>query len=170
MARLFFALWPDNKTQSSLYYVAQQFKNEKIRLLKKTNLHITLEFLGEVSEYDQQQLIEISNHIHIEPFEIELTNVGWWKKPGVLWIGPQHIPKALTNLVGSIKQIVEQQGLETDKRSYQPHVTVARKVKQDQLTKQSFEILWQVNSFVLVESKSTDKGVVYQTVQKWTAN
>jgi len=170
MARLFFALWPDNKTQSSLYHVARQFKNEKIRLLKKSNLHITLEFLGEISEDDKQKLIEKSNHIQIEAFEIELTNVGWWKKPGVLWIGPQHIPQALINLVGSIKQIVEQQGLETDKRSYQPHVTVARKVKQAQLTKQSFEILWQVYSFVLVESKSTDMGVVYQIVQKWTAN
>jgi len=118
MARLFFALWPDNKTQSSLYHVARQFKNEKIRLLKKSNLHITLEFLGEISEDDKQKLIEKSNHIQIEAFEIELTNVGWWKKPGVLWIGPQHIPQALINLVGSIKQIVEQQGLETDKRSY----------------------------------------------------
>jgi 2'-5' RNA ligase len=170
MARLFFALWPDNKTQSSLYHVARQFKNEKIRLVKKSNLHITLEFLGEVSEYDKQQLIEKSNHIQVEPFEIELTNVGWWKKPGVLWIGPQHLPQALTNLVESIKQIVEQQGLETDKRSYQPHVTVARKVKQVQLTKQSFAIRWQVNSFALIESKSTDRGVAYQLIQQWAFN
>jgi len=170
MARLFFALWPDNKTQSSLYHVARQFNNEKIRLVKKSNLHITLEFLGEVSEYDQQQLIDQANLIKAEPFEIKLSNVGWWKKPGVLWVGPQHIPQALTNLAESIKQIVEQQGLETDKRSYKPHVTIARKVKQVQLTKQSFDIRWQVNSFVLVESKSTDMGMVYQIVQKWTSN
>ena len=170
MARLFFALWPDNKTQSSLYHVARQFKNEKIRLVKKTNLHITLEFLGEVSEYDKQQLIEKSNHIQVDPFELELTSIGWWKKPGVLWVGPHHIPQALTNLVESIKKIVEQQDLETDKRSYKPHATIARKVKQVQLTKQSIDIRWQVNSFVLVESKSTDMGVVYQIIQKWTSN
>jgi len=131
MARLFFALWPDNKMQSSFYHVARQFKDEKIRLVKKSNLHITLEFLGQVSKYDQQQLIEKSNHIQVEPFELELTSIGWWKKPGILWIGPQHIPQSLTNLVESIKQIVEQQGLETDKRSYKPHITIARKVKQD---------------------------------------
>jgi len=170
MARLFFALWPDNKTQSSLYHVARQFNNEKIRLVKKSNLHITLEFLGEVSEYDQQQLIDQANLIKAEPFEIKLSNVGWWKKPGVLWVSSRHIQQTLTNLAESIKQIVEQQGLETDKRSYKPHVTIARKVKQVQLTKQSFDIRWQVNSFVLVESKSTDMGMVYQIVQKWTSN
>ena len=170
MARLFFALWPDNKTQLSLYHVARQFKNEKIRLLKESNLHITLEFLGEVSECDKQQLIEKSNHIRVEPFEIELTNVGWWKKPGVLWIGPEHIPQALTDLVESIKQIVEQQGLETDKRSYKPHVTIARKVKQIQLPEQSIDIRWQVNSFALIESKSTEMGVAYQLIQQWAFN
>jgi 2'-5' RNA ligase len=170
MARLFFALWPDNKTQSSFYHVARQFKNEKIRLVKKSNLHITLEFLGQVSEYDQRQLIEKSNHIQVEPFELELTSIGWWKKPGVLWIGPQHIPQSLTNLVESIKQIVEQQGLETDKRSYKPHIAIARKVKQDQLPEQSIDIRWQVNSFALIESKSTDTGVVYQIVQQWAFN
>ncbi len=170
MARLFFALWPDNKTQSSFYHVARQFKDEKIRLVKKSNLHITLEFLGKVSEYDKQQLIEKSNHIQVEPFELELTSIGWWKKPGVLWIGPQHIPQSLTNLVESIKQIVEQQGLETDKRSYKPHITIARKVKQDQLPEQSIDIRWQVNSFALIESKSTDTGVVYQIVQQWAFN
>jgi 2'-5' RNA ligase len=170
MARLFFALWPDNKMQSSFYHVARQFKDEKIRLVKKSNLHITLEFLGQVSKYDQQQLIEKSNHIQVEPFELELTSIGWWKKPGILWIGPQHIPQSLTNLVESIKQIVEQQGLETDKRSYKPHITIARKVKQDQLPEQSIDIRWQVNSFALIESKSTDTGVVYQIVQQWAFN
>jgi len=170
MARLFFALWPDNKTQLNLYHVARQFKNEKIRLVKKSNLHITLEFLGEVSEYNKQQLIEKSNHIQVEPFEIKLSNIGWWRKPGVLWIGTHHIPQPLTTLADSIKQIVEQQGLEADKRSYKPHVTIARKVKQIQLPEQSIDIRWQVNSFVLVESKSTEVGVVYQLIQQWAFN
>ena len=170
MARLFFALWPDNKTQSSLYHVARQFKNEKVRLVKESNLHITLEFLGEVSEYDQQQLIDQANLIKAKPFEIKLSNVGWWKKPGVLWIAPQHIPQSMTNLVESIKQIVEKQGLETDKRSYKPHITVARKVKQIQLPEQSIDIRWQVDSFALIESKSTETGVAYRPMQQGAFN
>jgi RNA 2',3'-cyclic 3'-phosphodiesterase len=167
MSRIFFALWPDNDTRSSLCTITQQFKDEKFRLVKKSNLHITLEFLGEVSEDDLQQLVEKSNGIQAEPFEIELTRIGWWRKPGVLWIGTHHSPKQLIHLVESIKQIVEQQGLETDKRSYEPHVTIARKVKQLQLPKQSIDIRWQVNSFVLVISKPTNSGVEYHVIHEW---
>jgi len=137
MSRIFFALWPDSETRSSLCTITQQFEDEKLRLLKKSNLHITLEFLGEVAEDDLQQLVEKSSCIQAQSFEIELTRIGWWRKPGVLWIGTHHIPEQLIHLVESIKQIVEQQGLETDKRPYEPHVTIARKVKQVQLPKQS---------------------------------
>ena len=167
MSRIFFALWPDNKIRSRLYDVARQFKDEKFRLVKESNLHITLEFLGEVAEDDLQQLVEKANCIQAEPFEIGITRIGWWRKPGVLWIGTQHSPKQLIHLVASIKQIVEQQGLETDKRSYEPHVTIARKVKQVQLPKQSFAIRWQVNSFALIISKSTNSGVEYHVIHEW---
>ena len=170
MSRIFFALWPDKETRSSLSTITQLFKDEKFRLVKKSNLHITLEFLGEVSESNQQQLIDQVNLIKAEPFEIELTRIGWWRKPGVLWIGTHHIPEQLIHLVGSIKKIVERQDLETEKRSYEQNVTIARKVKQIQLPKQSFNIRWPVNSIVLVESKSTDMGVVYQIIQEWTSN
>jgi len=78
MSRIFFALWPNNDTRSSLCTITQQFKDEKFRLVKKSNLHITLEFLGEVSEDVLQQLVEKSNCIQAEPFEIELTRIGWW--------------------------------------------------------------------------------------------
>jgi 2'-5' RNA ligase len=167
MPRIFFALWPDKETRSSICTITQQFKDEKFRLVRKSNLHITLEFLGEVSESNQQQLIDQANLIKAEPFEIELMRIGWWRKPGVLWIGTHHSPEQLNHLVESIKQIVEQQGLETDKRSYEPHVTIARKVKQVQLPKQLFDIRWQVNSFALLVSKSTNSGVEYHVVHEW---
>jgi len=170
MSRIFFALWPDNETRSSLCTITQQFKDEKFRLVKKSNLHITLEFLGEVAEDDLQALVEKSNCIQAEPFEIQLTRIGWWRKPGVLLIGTHHIPEQLIHLVESIKQIVKQQDLEIDKRSYEPHVTIARKVKQVQLPKQSFDIRWRVNSFALMESKSTETGVMYRIIQQWAFN
>lgn len=167
MARLFFALWPDEVTREKLYKVSQQFENENIRLVKRSNLHITLEFLGEVSSEVQQELIANAAKIHCEPFDLELTSVGWWQKPAILWIGTTHIPKSLTELVTSIKKCVKQQELKTDKRHYKPHVTIARKVKQIIVPKETFHILWQVTSFVLVVSKSTESGVEYEVLQEW---
>jgi RNA 2',3'-cyclic 3'-phosphodiesterase len=167
MARLFFALWPDEETRTQVDTVAQQFKNENIRLVKRSNLHITLEFLGEISEDDQRALEKSVGKITGESFDIELTRVGWWKKPQILWIGTTHIPKQLLTLVKSIKKCVKQQGLEPDQREYKPHVTIVRKVKQIFLPKEVFHIHWHVESFALVISKSTKNGVDYQVLQEW---
>ena len=167
MARLFFALWPDPETRTKLDKVAQQVKNEKFRLVKKSNLHITLEFLGEVTDEDQQALIEKAAKIHAEPFDLELSRIGWWQKPAILWIGTTDMPKPLLNLVKSIKKCVKQQGLKTDQREYKPHVTIARKVKQRVAAKGAFHIPWHVNSFALVRSESTDNGVEYRVVNEW---
>ena len=170
MARLFLALWPNDKTREQLFDVAKQFKDENIKLVKKTNLHLTLEFLGEVPDKDKEELIERLNDVKAEPFEIELTRTGFWKKPQILFIGTTIVPKQLLSLVKSIKKSVKQQGLKTDRREYKPHVTIARKVKQLIVPKETFQISWQVNSFALVVSNSTNEGVEYRVIREWLVN
>ncbi len=168
MARLFLALWPDDKTREQLFDVANQLKNENIKLVKKPNLHMTLEFLGEVSDKDKDELIERLNDIKTEPFEIKLSQTGFWKKPQILYVGTTIIPKQLLTLVKSIKKCVKQQGLKTDDREYKPHVTIARKTKQILLLKETFQITWQVTSFALVVSNSTNAGVEYWVIREWS--
>lgn len=168
MPRLFFALWPDEDTRKQIDHIARQFKDQNIKPVKKSNLHITLEFLGEVLADDQEALIEKINQLELEPFDIELTKIGWWRKPQILWIGTMHIPKELTRLVKSIRKCVKKQGLKTDKREYQPHVTIARKVKEVVIPNKALHIPWQVNSFVLVISKTIENGAEYQVIQEWS--
>lgn len=167
MPRLFFALWPDDETRKQIDHVARHFKNQNIKPVKKSNLHITLEFLGEVSAEDQEGLIEKINKLEFESFEINLTRIGWWRKPQILWIGTMHIPEELTRLVKSIKKCVKKQGLKTDKREYQPHVTIARKVKEVVIPNKALHIPWQVKSFVLVVSNTNESGSEYTVIKEW---
>ncbi len=168
MARLFFALWPDEETRTQLDNVTRQFKNEDIRRVKKSNLHITLEFLGEVSDETCQNLIDEISKLRGNAFSLELTTIGWWKKPQNLWIGTKQIPTPLLNLVKSIKTCVKQQGLKPDQRVYKPHVTIARKVKCKKTLESQFSIKWNVSSFALIVSKSTDAGVEYHPIKEWS--
>ena len=168
MARLFFALWPDEETREQINDVVGPFKNQNIKPVKKSNLHITLEFLGEVSDQDKEDLIDKINMLQHEPFDLELTRVGWWCKPQILWIGTTHIPKELLTLVKSIKKCVRKQGLKIDKREYKPHVTIARKVKQVVIPNKALHISWQVNSFVLVVSNTNEDGAEYEVLKEWS--
>lgn len=167
MARLFFALWPDEETRTQIDGVARQFKNENIKPVKKSNLHITLEYLGEVSDADREALIDKINRLQHEPFDLELVRVGWWRKPQILWIGTMHTPVALLTLVKSIRKCARKQGLKTDKREYQPHVTIARKVKQVVIPNEALQIPWHVDRFVLVVSNTNENGAEYRVLQEW---
>lgn len=167
MTRLFFALWPDEETKTEIDNVVRQFKNENINLVKKSNLHITLEFIGEVSDQDRDQLIEKINSLQNDPFMLELVRVGWWRKPQILWLAPMQIPGELMHLVKSIKKCVRKQGLKSDQRDYKPHVTIARKVKQVKIPNHAYHIHWPVNNFVLVVSQSTENGVEYKVFREW---
>jgi 2'-5' RNA ligase len=51
---------------------------------------------------------------------------------------------------------------------YNPHVTIARKVKQIIVPKKTFHIPWYVESFALVISNSAENGVDYQALQEWS--
>jgi 2'-5' RNA ligase len=167
MARLFFALWPDEKVRKELSKVASLFKDEKLRLTKTSNLHITLAFLGEVSEQDQNRLIEKANSINCNSFLLALDAIGCWKKPGILWLAPKDVPEDLKELVKQLQVVIKQQGLQIDDRPYKPHVTIARKAKQFTVPKEKIDIPWDVTSFALVVSKSSDTGVEYHVLQKW---
>ncbi len=168
MARLFFALWPNEKVRKELSKVTNQFKDENLRLTKNSNLHITLAFLGQVSEQDQAELIEKTNSIRSSAFSLTLDSIGFWKNPGILWIAPEVMPEVLNDLVVQLQSIIKQQGLNVDERLYKPHVTIARKVKQFTVPKEKFHIPWSVISFALVISRSSESGVEYHVVQEWT--
>ena len=170
MSRLFFALWPDEKTRKQISNVTSQLEHQHLKLVKNSNLHITLEFLGEVSDQDRDALIDKAGRLHCKIFNLELTQAGWWRRPQVLWIGTSHIPTALFELVESIRQCVRQQGLKTDNREYKPHMTLARKVKKKIHFNETFHIPWHVDQFVLVESKTFESGVEYRVVREWSLN
>lgn len=170
MSRLFFALWPDEKTRKQIANVFKQFEQQKLKLVKNSNLHITLEFLGEVSDHDRNALIDKTSRLNHKSFDLELTEAGWWPKPQILWIGTSQVPTSLLELVKSVRQCVRQQGIKTDSREYKPHVTVARKVKRKIHINEPFHIPWHVDRFVLVESKTFESGVEYQVTREWPLN
>ncbi|MEQ8427976.1 MAG: RNA 2',3'-cyclic phosphodiesterase [Gammaproteobacteria bacterium] len=167
MSRLFFALWPDDETRDQLYQVATQFQDEPVRLVAKSNLHMTLAFLGEVSEHVQKEVTRDAASIKAKQFTLTLTRVGWWEKPRIAWLGPEQHPPQLLDLVEAIAVILKPHGIKPDKRRYKPHVTFARKVKQNIIAKNRFSIDWHINRFALIVSESGPGGVTYRVLKSW---
>lgn len=98
------------------------------RLTSPDDLHITLHFIGEVSD-------EICNEIQLRlrsviaaSFVQELSGVGIFAnagRPEILWAGVERPPElvALREAVGHVLKSLQ---IQLDEREFNPHITVAR--------------------------------------------
>ncbi len=94
------------------------------------NLHLTLRFLGEVSE-DLRGQVEASLGAPFDtpPFDIELAGVGTFPAAGsarVIWLGIVRGAEALSALHDEVERRLAPLAFEKEDRPYRAHLTIAR--------------------------------------------
>ena len=92
------------------------------------SLHVTLKFIGEVAEAKVQEIKGTLAQAKSEPFPVDFKEIGFFPTPKsarVFWAGV-HAPDALKHLAGVVDELLEKLGIEREKRSYHPHLTLAR--------------------------------------------
>jgi RNA 2',3'-cyclic 3'-phosphodiesterase len=166
--RLFFALWPTEVQQRQWHQQAgSMLAGCHGRLVAAHNLHLTLVFLGPVSNAVRQCLERAVADIHGAPFTLVLDTAGYWYKPQVVWLGCSELPVPLARLVSALSTAARDCGLTPDTRTYRPHLTLARKVRRDPGNFPLTPFIWPVEGFALVESLSPPEGVLYRPVRRW---
>jgi 2'-5' RNA ligase len=165
--RLFFALWPDEAVRATLDTSAGKLLGKRVKRVVASNLHITLAFAGPVSGQVRRCLETAAGDIRVPCFELCINRVGHWPGPRILWVGPTHIPGELWSLAGALRQALEDCGIDTGTRSYQPHVTLARKVSTCPEGAEFPPVHWSISQFSLVESVTDPAGVRYRVLRSW---
>lgn len=94
------------------------------------NLHLTLRFLGEVSE-DLAHRVEqqLADPFSIDPFEIELAGAGMFPPAGsarVIWLGITGGADDLRRLHDEVEARLQPFGFESEGRPYRVHLTIGR--------------------------------------------
>ena len=165
--RLFFALWPDEAVRTALDQQGKKLLGKRVKRVVAPNLHITLAFAGSVSGQVRSCLETAADDIRVPCFELGIDRVGHWPRPRILWAGPTHIPGELWSLSGALRQALEDCGIETGTRPYQPHVTLARKVSKCPEGAEIPPFHWSISQFSLVESVTDPAGVRYRVLRSW---
>ena len=104
----------------------------KIKWVKANSLHITLKFLGEISQdlltQVQNELFAVSNVVN--PFEMSISGAGFFpnqNKPRVVWLGlVNENNNSIFKLHEWIDKRLESLGFEREKRRFSPHLTLGR--------------------------------------------
>jgi 2'-5' RNA ligase len=101
-----------------------------IRWVASRNMHLTIQFLGDVLPDDLDRLAkDLSTEIApFAPFEVDVSGLGAFPNPRrarVLYVGLEA-PPALASLVERIIATTSRLGFHNDERGFTPHLTIGR--------------------------------------------
>jgi len=135
--RSFIALELPSSIQSEIIWqttiLREHYPNPIIRWVKQGNIHLTLKFLGDISETDIEFLAKSLAHeaSQVDQFSISFTNLGIFpnpKKPRIIWIGINS-PASLGEFQSKIEALTSRNGIQIEPRPFSPHITLGRIAK-----------------------------------------
>ncbi len=87
--------------------------------------HITLQFLGNTSETQYECVIARLRELHVPPVPVELDELGYFDRAGILFAGVTLTPELLA-LQQRVTAATLPCGFTPEDRPYRPHITLAR--------------------------------------------
>lgn len=153
--------------------------NADIKFVEPENFHYNLKFFGEKTEEEIQKIVSVTEKtlVHKKIFELEISGLGVFpslNSARVAWLGLKKGEKEMLSLFENLEKAFAEIGIEKEKRSFQPHLTLGRmrsvknlenlkeKVKEEQNVFIGNII---VDNIVLFQSKLSRNGPAYMPVK-----
>lgn len=133
------------------------------------NFHVTLAFLGQVTQAQLEPLSTGASKLDVKSFSLRFEHIGYFSKPKALWLGCDAIPEPLQELQRALSKIASAQQLNVEKRNYTPHITLFRKCAENPpapLLSPDFELKFE--TFSLFSSENIGSGVFYRPLHSWS--
>ena len=154
----------------------ENFPRVRVGWERPEKLHLTLKFLGNISDGILKDLgagiSETASH-HAR-FKLQLSTPGVFtskSRPRILWIGLDDT-SGIPSLHSEIEDICHRSGFEREKRTFRPHLTIAR-IKESQkaialadahMRTKIEPVGFEVAEIVIYESKLQPSGSIYSVV------
>lgn len=102
-----------------------------VRWVQPAGIHLTLKFLGDTPQArlpDVEQALARAG-ASVGPFTIRVGGLGCFpntRQPRVVWVGLEEVTGRLRQLRDAVEREVAPLGFPTEKRPFQPHLTLGR--------------------------------------------
>jgi 2'-5' RNA ligase len=169
MHRLFVAIVPPQDIRDLL--IDAMDDSPELRWVGEDQLHLTLRFIGEVERPVAADIAAALERIRSEAFALRVKEVGSFdrKSGGAVWAGiaPREPVAALA---AKVERACVTTGIETERRMFHPHITLARYGRDSRNAAQAFvrrngglvSRPFQVEEFILFESRLSRHGAHYE--------
>lgn len=155
MARLFFAVWPDEAASAALARIALEVAQVADgRPVPREKVHVTLAFLGDVPPARVETAALAARGLAFAGFEFALDRVGSFRAARVAWAGSHEVPAPLAGLQSVLAARLSAAGFALEARPFAPHATLARRTSRHLPPASIGSIEWRVEAFTLVRTES----------------
>ncbi len=172
-------------TTKSLYENVDKFREEskgfiKGKWVEPQNLHITLQFLGDIT---REQSVGVLKNLQTiadkySPFKVAYKSLGVFpdrKRPRILWMGVSKGENVLKKLAKEVSNLNRKAGIRADSKPFHPHVTVCRIKDVDRKKFSGFLNKYrnthfgdeEVKSIALIASSLSSIGPIYTVVEEF---
>lgn len=127
MPRLFIALELPEEVMDALDRLCEGLPG--VRWTEPGQFHLTARFIGEIERGLFYEVGEALAEVSHPPFELALRGLGQFPPrgaPHTLWAGVEDPANALPTLRRRIERVLQESGLEPERRKFVPHVTLGR--------------------------------------------
>jgi 2'-5' RNA ligase len=100
-----------------------------LKLVNPKNIHITLRFLGNITQNMAERIFEEMKKVQFTPFNVKIHGVGAFpnlRYPRVLWAGITEGADQLRNIFSQLEPRLRSLGFAHDPKGFSPHLTIAR--------------------------------------------
>lgn len=174
--RVFIAINPPEKVKNQLYRLKDEFFDLPGRFTKKDSLHLTLVFLGYLSDEQIMEIISGLKKIAARQtsFDLVFNRVAYGppgKRPRLVWAGGPGCEE-LTLLKNKLDEFLTEAGQQKFRqKKFLPHVTLMRLKNQEGKDlpeiKEGLRISFPVTSFELMESELKKDGAEYHILESF---
>lgn len=132
--RLFVAVFPPIEVRQAALHAARDAMRDledRVRWTRLENVHLTLKFLGEVSDEKLKQVSAALREVCAShtPFDASLASIGAFpseRRARVVWAGTGAGSEELGVLAADVEAALESLGFGREGRAFVPHATLGR--------------------------------------------
>lgn len=136
------------------------------RRIPQEQLHMTLRFLGNLTERQYTSLLSQLSTMALPRFMLRLEQLGCFPRANVVWIGPTTVPVELTTLYQELNNRCGSLKLAPPHRAYRPHITLFRHPCLPELPAIT-PLIYRPSELCLYQSTHTEQGPYYRIQSRW---
>lgn len=169
-----------SKVADYMENLRNEFRHLRVGWERSEKLHLTLKFYGDTNENQLENLNRALEKLakQVSIFKLQILETGIFPSrhnPRILWLGIRDEQKCLSKINSLLEEESEKIGFVKEKRSFKPHLTIARAREPHKASELAARHLqnhfetseFEVSELVIYESRLQKNGSIYSVIARY---